>query len=119
MGGTLLAARALGLLWAGFWLFFFVAESLAWHTPLAALAAWTAVGLAFALAVAAAWRAEFLGGLLLIGVGALAGLAYAVRPPEHLTASVRLGTALALGAPPVIAGLLFLRHHFATTRRHA
>jgi hypothetical protein len=26
-------ARALALLWAGFWMFFFIAESLAWDTP--------------------------------------------------------------------------------------
>jgi hypothetical protein len=33
-------ARLLALVWAVFWLFFFVAESLAWRTPALVTAVW-------------------------------------------------------------------------------
>jgi hypothetical protein len=42
-----LLARALALLWAGFWMFFFVAESWAWHTPVPVALPWVGVGLLF------------------------------------------------------------------------
>ena len=112
-----LLARGLALLWAAFWLFFFVVESLAWHTPIAVMAAWAGAGLFFVLAAAIAWRAEFKGGLLLVVVGVLAGLAYGAWAPPGLPAVSRLLTAIALGVPPILAGMLFLAHHRAVSAR--
>lgn len=38
-----LLARALALLWAGFWVFFFAAESWVWHTPVLVALPWGGV----------------------------------------------------------------------------
>jgi hypothetical protein len=38
-------ARALALLWAGFWMFFLVIESAVWHTPVSVALPWVGVGL--------------------------------------------------------------------------
>jgi len=108
--GMMILARALALLWAGFWLFFFVAESLAWHTPWHVTAAWTALGVLFVLLAVAPWRWEATGGALLIAAGAAAGVAYAIWPPAGLPLSARLATDLAFCGPPVVAGILFLMH---------
>jgi uncharacterized membrane protein HdeD (DUF308 family) len=110
-------ARGLALLWAGFWLFFFVAESLAWHTPIATMAPWVGAGVLFVLLAVFAWRSEVAGGVLLGAIGAVTGLAYLTWPPAGLPAVVRLVTAAVLGVPPILAGLLFLTHHHVTSTR--
>ena len=61
-------ARALALLWAGFWAFFFIAESLASSTPLDRMGIGAAVGLAFVILALAAWRWEAAGAVVLMGV---------------------------------------------------
>jgi len=109
-------ARALALLWAGFWTFFFIAESLAWHTPLDRMTIWVAVGLAFVILALVAWRWEVAGGLVLIAAGVLAALAYAIWGPRELSVTIRVTTLLAFGVPPVAAGTLFLMHHHGITR---
>jgi len=108
-------ARALALLWAGFWTFFFIAESLAWHTPLDRTTIWVAVGLAFVILALVAWRWEVAGGLVLIAAGVLAALAYAIWGPRELSVTIRVTTLLAFGVPPVAAGALFLMHHHGIT----
>jgi len=45
--GFVNATLVLALLWPVFWLLVFVAESLAWHTPLFVTASWAGVGLLF------------------------------------------------------------------------
>jgi hypothetical protein len=105
-----LLARALALLWAGFWLFFIVAESLAWHTPLALMVPWVLAGLFFGLAALLPWRWEAAGGRLLIGIGLVASLAYAAWSPSGLPAWSRALTLFVFGAPPIVAGVLFLVH---------
>ena len=81
-----LAARALALSWAGFWMFFFVAESAAWHTPVRAALPWVGVGLLFALLALVPWRWETTGGLLLMVVGLSAGITYGIwSPPQSLS----------------------------------
>jgi hypothetical protein len=62
-------ARALALSWAGFWMFFFVAESAAWHTPVRVLLAWVGMGLLFVFMALVPWRWETAGGLLLMASG--------------------------------------------------
>jgi hypothetical protein len=102
-------ARGLALLWAGFWMFFFVAESVAWHTPVSMALPWVGVGLLFLFVALVPWRWEMTGGLLLMVVGLSAGAAHAVWWPG------RVLTTVVFGAPPVVAGILFLMHHRAVT----
>jgi len=116
---TRLLAGGAALLWAGFWLFFIVAESMAWRTPLALMAPWVAVGLLFVLLAVFAWRSERTGGMLLVLAGTIAGLTYLTWPPAGLPATVRLGTAIMLGVPPIVSGLLFIAHHHAVSGRPA
>ncbi len=101
-------ARSLALAWAGFWLFFFVAESAAYHTPLHMALPWVGIGLLFVLLALLPWRWEMTGGILLILVGLSAGVAYAVWPPPLLSVAIRALTCVVLGAPPLAAGILFL-----------
>ncbi len=69
---VVLFARGLALLWAGFWMFFFVAESVVWQTPVGLMLPWVGVGLLFVLAALTPWRWETVGGILLATVGLLA-----------------------------------------------
>ncbi len=104
------AARALALMWAVFWLFFFVVESLVWHTPALVMASWAGVGLLFVVLALLPWRWERAGGLLLVVAGLLIGVAYTIWAPPGLHPAARLTTTVVLAAPPLVAGLLFLRH---------
>jgi hypothetical protein len=109
-------ARALALLWAGFWMFFFIVESLAWGASLDRTAIWVAVGVVFVILALAAWRWEVGGGLALVAAGLAAALAYAIWGPRELSFTSRMTTLLAFGLPPVAAGALFLMHHHSVTR---
>jgi hypothetical protein len=114
-----LLARALALLWAGFWLFFFAVESIAWHTPVGAMMPWVAAGLFFAVVAVVPWRWELGGALLLASVGAVAAIAYAIWSPVGLPAISRALTIGVLGGPPIVAGVLFLIHDRAAASRRA
>ena len=110
---TLLIARALALLWAGFWLFFFIVESLAWDTPALPMLTWVGVGLVFVLMAMLPWRWEVTGGLVLAVAGLLIGVSYAIWAPSGLSLSTRVTGTIVFGAPPLVAGILFLVHHQA------
>jgi len=117
MKGVTYFARALALLWAGWWTVFFIAESLATQTPLDRMGIWVAIGLVFLAAALAAWRWERPGGLVLLGVGVLAALAYGMWGPRELPVAVRLLTLLVFGAPPAIAGAIFFSHRHGNASR--
>jgi len=102
-------ARALALSWAVFWLFFFVAESWVWRTPARVFASWAGLGLLFVILALVSWRWEATGGLLLVVVGVLIGVAYTIWPPPRLPLVSRVMTTV-LSGPPLVAGILFLRH---------
>jgi len=108
-------ARTLALLWAVFWLFFFVAESLVWRTPALVAAPWVGAGLLFVILGLLPWRWEVAGGLLLVVAGLLIGVAYAIWAPPGLPLASRLITTVALGGPPLVAGVLFLKRHRTVT----
>jgi len=108
-------ARALALLWAVFWLFFFVVESLVWRTPALVMASWASVGLLFVILALLPWRKEGTGGLLLVVAGLLIGVAYVIWAPPGLPLASRVITTVVFSGPPVVAGILFLRHHRAVT----
>jgi hypothetical protein len=67
------------------------------------------VGLLFVCLGLIAWRWELTGGLLLIFVGLSIGVAYAVWGPL-LPVTSRLLTITSFSTPPVVAGILFLKH---------
>jgi hypothetical protein len=104
-----LLARALALLWAGFWMFFFVVESAVWHTPVSLALPWVGVGLLFIFSALVPWRWEMIGGLLLVVIGLSAGVVHAIWWPS------RLLTTVAFSAPPLAAGILFLTHRRSVT----
>ena len=106
---TVFIARLLALAWALFWLFFFVAESLAWNTPLKIMAAWVGLGLLFLSIALLSWTRRTVGGLLLIVAGASLGVAYPIWAPEGLSLTVRAITTVVFGGPPLLAGVLLLR----------
>jgi hypothetical protein len=110
-----LLARALALLWAGFWMFFFIAESAAWHTPVRVALPWAGVGLLFVCLALVPWRWEMTGGLLLMVVGLSAGAAYAIWSPLRLPIASRVLTTVVFSGPPLAAGILFLMHRRAVT----
>ena len=117
------SARVVAILWAGFWCYFFVAESIASASALGIAIAWISVGLLFVALALVPWRWERVGGLLLVTAGTLLLIAYAIWPPAHLTSGARAITALILGVPPLLAGMLFLLHRRAVLHhrgmRHA
>jgi hypothetical protein len=106
-------ARLLALLWAVFWLFFFIAESLAWRTPALVTAAWAGVGLLFVVLALLPWGKEVTGGLLLVVAALLIGVADAIWAPPGLPFASRVITTAVFSGPPLVAGMLFLRHHRA------
>lgn len=108
-------ARVLALLWAVFWLFVFVAESLAWRTPALVAAPWVGAGVLFVLVALTPWRWEVTGGILLVVVGLLIGVAYAIWAPPGLPLASRVISIIVLGGPPLVAGILFVRHHRPVT----
>jgi hypothetical protein len=113
--GLALLARVLALSWAGFWMFFFIAESAAWHTPVRAALPWAGVGLFFLCLALVPWRWEAIGGLLLMAVGLSAGVAYAIWSPPQLPVASRILTTVVFSVPPLAAGILFLMHRRAVT----
>ncbi len=110
-----LVARTLALSWAGFWTFFFVAESAAWQTPVSVGLLWLGLGLLFVVLSLVAWRWEAPGGLLLMAVGLVAGVAYAIWSPPHLSVVSRVLTTVLGSLPPVAAGILFVMHRRVLT----
>ena len=104
-------ARALAMVWAVFWLSFFLLESLAWRTPALATLSWASVGVLFVIFALLPRRKERAGGVLLAGAGLLCGAAYVIWAPPALPLASRVITTLVLGGPPLVAGMLFLRHH--------
>jgi len=108
-------ARALALLWAAFWFFFFVADSWGWGTPVRVSASWLSVGRLFVILALVAWRWEATGGLLLAVAGLLIGVAYTIWPPPGLLVDSRAITTVVLSGPPLLAGILFLKHDRAVT----
>jgi len=110
-------ARALALIWAAFWTFFFVAESWAWRAPARILTFWSGAGLVFMILALVPWGWEMTGGVLLAVAGPSIGLAYAIWSPAGLPLSNRMITNAFLSGPPLLAGLLLLIRHRAVAAR--
>jgi hypothetical protein len=111
-------ARALALWWAGFWISFFVGSIMVEPTPAHAIVAGSVVLLLFVILVLVPWRWEAAGGLLLVVMGLLIGVTYAIASAwiirndgSRLPLAVRAITTLVFAGPPLVAGVLFLLHH--------
>ena len=114
---SVIIARALALLWAGFSTFFFVAESWAWKSSGRVTAIWAGIGILFLMAAAVPWAWERGGGALLSVLGLLVGVVYPLWAPSRLSFATRASTTLALCGPPIIAGVIFLMHRRALAAR--
>jgi hypothetical protein len=118
------SARALALLWAGFWIFFFVGSLVAEPTPSHVMVVGAAVLLLFVILALVPWRWEAAGGLLLVVMSLVIGVIYAIasaaivrRDGSRLPLAVRAITAVVFSVPPLVAGILFLIHHRSVTAR--
>ncbi|MFZ0961596.1 MAG: hypothetical protein WAO35_11885 [Terriglobia bacterium] len=107
---SVIIARALALLWAGFWIFFFVVESWAWKTPARVAVFWAALGVLFLIVALLPWAWERGGGVLLAILGLSVGAVYPFWAPSRLTFASRATTTLMLCGPPIAAGIIFLKH---------
>ena len=111
-------ARALALLWAGFWITFFVGSVVVEPTPVRVIVVGAAVLLLFLTLALLPWRWEVTGGRLLVVVSLLVGVVYAIASAgivrndgSRLPLAVRAITTAVFTGPPLAAGILFLIHH--------
>jgi len=104
-------AYGLAFTWAIFWLWFGIASGISeGESPLGVFLHAVAPGAAcLALALSAIYS-EWVGGVLLVTAGLLFGVMYPLIFP-HALPSVKVFCELTLSAPPLIAGLLFLKHN--------
>jgi len=117
-------ARALALLWAGFWVFFFVGSVMVEPTPSHVIVAGSVVLLLFAILALVPWRWEAAGGLLLVVMSLPIGATYVIASASivrndgsRLPLVVRAITTLVFAGPPLAAGILFLIHHRMASSR--
>ena len=106
-------ARLLAIVWGGFWLYFFVVESVATHSSLRVAAPWIGLGFLFFLVAWIPWRWEIFGALVLIAFSLTGGLAYAVQRPAGMPIATLVVAILAYSVPSLSAGVLFVLHHRA------
>jgi hypothetical protein len=94
-------ARALALVWVGFWTLFALAEGREGlsHLPMLLLM----LG-----AIWLAWRREIVGGALLLFLGVSVMIAYPLLAHPRFPLSTVVFVLLTLGLPPLLAGLLLL-----------
>ncbi len=102
-------ARLIAGVWAFFWTWFGMASGLAEGMSIPGTLVHMAPGLLFTAVVWLAFRHPTAGGLALL-LGAFLIFIYYPLMASHMAASVVATTVLMLGAPPLIAGLLFLLH---------
>jgi hypothetical protein len=104
-----LIARVVSLCWAAFWVFFGVASGLGEGLTLAGtLVHAAAPGLIFLGSALLAWWSEPVGGVGLVLEGLLVFITYPAMATGRLSAQTISLVVLAMGAPPLVAGLLFL-----------
>lgn len=103
-------ARLIAGVWAFFWTWFGMASGIAEGMTIPGTLVHMAPGLAFTALTWFAFRNEFAGGVALLAISLLMFVYYPLfagaGPPGVIAAS-----ALLLGLPPLVAGLMFLIHH--------
>ena len=111
------SARAIALLWAAFWMYFFIAETLSTGTGISSGFRWFVLGLLFLVLALIPWRWEIAGAWCLAAVAVIVGAAYAIWSPKHLSAGVKIETTILFSVPPLLAGFLFFAHRRLTLHR--
>ena len=102
-------ARALALIWAGWWTFFGLACGLGeGMSPAGVLLHAALPGLIFLVSAAIAWRWEAIGGIVLVLEGLLVFIAYPVMTYSRFPLSTIVFVLLTMALPPLAAGFLFL-----------
>jgi len=106
---TGILARALSLIWAGWWVFFGVASALGERlSPFGVLMHAAVPGGIFLISAAIAWKWETTGGVLLILEGLLVCAVYPVWEHSRFPVSTILFVLLTMALPPIVAGCLFV-----------
>lgn len=107
---VLYAARALSLLWAGFWLWFGIASGIGEGLTPFGVFMHTVPGIVCLIPALIAWKWERPGSWVLVLFAVLIAVLYLYLFRHRLTLPVRLLTAALLSLPPLAAGLLYLWH---------
>jgi hypothetical protein len=114
-----LIARVLSLLWAAFWVWFGIASGIGEGLTAAGTFVHTAApGLIFLGSALLAWRVELVGGIGLIAEGLLVCVAYPVVASGRFPPQTVFFVVLTMGAPALIAGVLFLASWRGSRRAH-
>jgi len=101
-------ARTLALLWALLWTLFGLASGFGEGENLTGILIHTAMpGLVFLISALAAWKWEFMGGILLMLEGTAVMIAYPMMA-RHFPISTIIFVLLTMAFPPLIAGFLLL-----------
>ena len=101
-------ARAVALIWAGWWIYFGVASAIFERFNLLGILIYaTKPGLIFLVSAIIAWRWQVIGSIVLMLEGFLILIVYPVMY-RHLSLSTIIFTLLTLALPPLTAGFLFL-----------
>lgn len=103
-------ARMIAGVWAFFWTWFGMASGIAEGMTIPGTLFHMAPGLVFTALTWFAFRNEMLGGLFLLVASLLMFIYYPLFAGVG-TPGVIAASALLLGLPPLVAGLLFLIHH--------
>ena len=102
-------ARALAMIWAGWWMYLGVASAFVEGLNLVeVLVRTTLPGLVFLVSAVIAWRWEAIGGVALVVESLLIFIAYPVMTYGSLPLSTVVFMLLTMGLPPLVAGSLFL-----------
>lgn len=105
-----LTAYTLALAWALFWVWFGLTSGISEGIgPSGVLVHALMPGVIFLALALSAFYSEGIGGMLLLSTGALFAVLYPLVFPSA-SLSVKVFCELALAAPPVIAGVLLLKH---------
>lgn len=102
-------ARALALIWAGWWAFFGPASALVEGLDRVGVLIHTAMpGLVFLVSAIIAWKWETVGGVLLVLEGIMVLIAHAAMTYGRFPLLTIIFVLLAMALPPWVAGILFL-----------
>jgi hypothetical protein len=101
-------ARALILVWAGWWTYFGVACGIGEGMSPAGIFMHSLPGLIFLVVAGIAWRWERVGGVMLILIGLLICIGYPVMTHGRFPQLTIIIVELTFGLPPLVGGCLLL-----------
>lgn len=101
-------ARALTLLWAGWWIFFGVATVVSEEFSPTGVSILVCYTLIFLASAAIPWFWEAIGAVILVFEGVIVLVGYPMMTFSHFPPSTILFVVLTMALPPLVAGFLFL-----------